>query len=350
MELLFLGTSAGTPTRERNVTSLALRLDHGRVWLVDCGEATQHRILASSLKPNDIDLLLLTHLHGDHCYGLFGLVSSLAVHGRGTKPFTIVGPRGCKRLLETVFKLSYAHMPFPLIFHEIDDEGMDLDFEGWLIQARPLTHRTPCFGYYFVEPDGPGRLDAARCAALGIPSGPDRGRLVRGQSITLASGAIINPAQVVGPPRPGRRIVVLGDTSDSSSLHDVAHGCDVLVHEATFTADLKDKAIQWGHSTTAMAGDCAAAMAARHLILTHFSSRYPGHGAEWEALKTQFISEARTHCPATTVHIAEDLHSAQLALREAHDDSCLLRWQPLAENAANPKAPKEAQHGPLATP
>ncbi|TVR44421.1 MAG: ribonuclease Z [Planctomycetota bacterium] len=327
MELRFLGTSAGTPSRHRNVSSLALRREDGLVWIFDCGEGTQQQILRSSIKPSSIDRIFLTHLHGDHSYGLFGLISALAVHGRGRRPLAVVGPKGLRDMLTCVLRCSHAHFAFPLEIEEIDGADWQGSLDGWQIQARPLQHRAPCFGYALQEPPGLGRLNRERAEALGIPPGPERGRLVRGESITLADGRQIHPEMAVEPAKPGRRIVILGDTSDSRAIYEAGAGADILVHEATFTGDLEAKAREWGHSTAAMAGDCARDMGVAHLVLTHFSSRYGDHGEDWQRARATLIAEAADRCPGVHVHAAEDFAIASLARRADAESQPALHWR-----------------------
>jgi ribonuclease Z len=274
--------------------------------MLDCGEGTQHRLLNSSIKPSSFERIFITHLHGDHCYGIFGFLSSLAVHGRKDKPFYITGPKGIAQLVNHVLKLSYAKLPFPIEICELPDEGDDLTIDGWQISARSLSHRTPSYGYVLQEPAGLPRLNVAAADKLGIPNGRERGLLLRGERVTLANGNVIEPEDVILGERPGRKVVLLGDTKNSEHIHQVGSNCDILVHEATFEKTLHDKAVSWGHSTTVMAGECAQKMSAKHLILTHFSSRYPDRGEKWDAQRLALVAEAQSACSSTLVHAAQD--------------------------------------------
>lgn len=303
MRLTFLGTSSGTPTVERNVTGIALRLDNGRVWLFDCGEGSQQQMLRTDLRPARIDRIFLTHLHGDHCFGLPGLLASAAVHGRVGASVEVFGPVGVRELLETTLRLSHTHLPFPLVIQEIS-EGCDLPArDGIGVRARPLTHRVPCFGYSLREDPFPGRFDPQKARARGVAEGPLFGRLQRGESVTGAGGRVVHPSEVMDLPRRGRHVVLLGDTRDSREMLEEARRCDVLTHEVTYDATRESDAIRWGHSTSSMAGRFAQEVGARVLLVTHFSPRY----MKGSTLTVQdLVEQARKECPETRVIAAAD--------------------------------------------
>lgn len=304
MRLTFLGTSAGTPTRARNVTAQALQFDDGRLWLLDCGEATQHQLIRTGLRASRIDRLLITHLHGDHCYGLPGLLSLIAISGR-TDPVELVGPPGIAELVRTVLRLSHNHLPYRLDLHELAVHGAPERRGTWTWSAWPLRHRIPSFGYVLQEDLRPGRFHPERARALGIPPGPLYRRLQDGHAVTLADGSAVEPAVVCEPPRRGRKLVLLGDTADSTAIAAAGADCDLLVHEATYDAARADKALLWGHSTSAMAGRFAAALRARALILTHFSGRFEDGDADGITVP-DLVREAAAECPGTRVLAAQD--------------------------------------------
>jgi len=318
VHLTFLGTSAGSPARERNVTAQALSFDDGRIWLLDCGEATQHQLMRAGIRPGRIERILITHLHADHCLGLPGLLACLAIHGR-TAAVVVVGPVGVKALVETTIRLTDTFLPFTLHFSELDspcahDLGTQRD---WHLSAHPLHHRVTCFGYCLREAPRPGRFHPERAEALGVSPGPQYGALSRGEAVTTAAGTVVAPRDVISTPRPGRLLALLGDTNDASAMITPAHGCDLLVCEATFDASREAKAVQWGHSSTHMTGRLAQAMAARTVIITHISARYAEDAESSTVSVADLVAETQSQCPQTQVLAAEDLWSFEIIPREA---------------------------------
>lgn len=304
MRVLFLGTSAGVPTRERGLPALALRLG-GRVWLVDCGEGTQHQLLRTELHPTRIDRVLLTHLHGDHCWGLPGLLASLGMIGR-RDPVEVAGPRGLAAWLGATLDAARTHLPFAVEVRELPDSGGRLaPRDGIAAEACPVRHRVPSFAWVLREAPRRGHFDPERADALGVPEGPARGRLAGGEAVTLPDGTRVAPAQVVGPPRPGRVVVVCGDSADSRVLADVAPRCDLLVHECTFDASLADKARRTGHSTTQDVAALARRVRPRVLALTHWSARYTGR--EGAASAEDLARAVEAAAPGVRVVAARDL-------------------------------------------
>lgn len=310
MRITFLGTSAGTPTRERNVTAQVLNFEGGDWWLLDCGEATQHQAMRAGLRAGRCARILITHLHGDHCYGLPGMLACIGIQGR-TEPLEVVGPVGIREFITTVQRVSAEHLPYEVVIRELPAEGgMVGERDGWTISAHPLVHRVTCLGYVLHEAEQPGRFHPERARRIGIPDGPLFGRLQRGEPVRLADGRIIVPSDVMDPPRRGRKVVLLGDTSDPSAIAPAAQGCDLLVCEATYDAARGAKAVEWGHSTSAMTGGFAARITARTLIITHFSSRYGAAGINSESPTiAELLSETQAACPGTKVLAAEDLWS-----------------------------------------
>jgi ribonuclease Z len=306
VKITFLGTSSGTPTRTRNVTAQAVGFDNGALWLLDCGEATQHQVMRAGLKAGRIERILITHLHGDHCYGLPGMLACMAIQGR-TDPVQIVGPVGLREMIETVLRLS-DHVPtFAIDWVEVDGQRSLGALSQWAVSVHPIRHRITCYGYVLRESPRAGRFHPDRARALGIPEGHLFGQLQAGKVVTLADGRTIQPSEVCDQPRPGRKVVLLGDTQDASGIANAAQDCDLLVHEATYEADRTAKAEQWGHSTSAMAGAFARRIGAKHLIITHFSSRYTDSEADRGV--DQLLSEAQQECPGTVVLAADDLWS-----------------------------------------
>lgn len=308
MELYFLGTGAGMPSRRRNVTSIALNLleETGSYWLFDCGEGTQQQILESPVKLSRTDKIFITHLHGDHLYGMPGLLTSRSYQG-GDSPLAVYGPPGLREFIETSLRVSQARLAYELHIHEIQEEGAVLEEELFRVEARRLEHRIECFGFRIVEKDKEGKLDADRLKQLGIPPGPLYGALKQGRAVTLENGTEVRSEDVVGPPVPGRIVAILGDTMRTDAARELARDADVLVHEATFDAGRSEMAVQFHHSTSVDAAETARAAGAQALILTHLSSRYGDEEAE------DLLKEARAVFANT--HLAEDFWSMKIPYR-----------------------------------
>ncbi|WP_010273559.1 ribonuclease Z [Paenibacillus senegalensis] len=274
MQLYFLGTGAGMPSRHRNVTSAALDLTEEKegIWLFDCGEGTQQQILKSPLKMSKINKLFVTHLHGDHVYGLPGFLTSRGYQG-GTSPFTLYGPKGVKTFIETAFSISDAHVEYELSIVEIEPGTIFTDGQ-YTVHAERLEHRIESFGYRIEEANKPGCLDAEQLRQLGVPNGPLYGRLKKGETITLEDGRTLRGSDFLGPGYYGRTVVILGDTRYCEAAKKLSNQADVVVHEATFAREKSDLATAYYHATAEQAAITARDAGARHLILTHISQRY----------------------------------------------------------------------------
>jgi len=309
-----LGTSAATPTRHRSVSAHALQFVNGRSWLFDCGEGTQHQIVkCHDIKANRIDAIFITHLHGDHSFGLPGLLATLSlVGGDRDSPLRVFGPQGLKEFINTAIGVSATYITYKLEIVELDEGKVhDLgEIDGYHTVAFPLRHKVPCFGYIIQEPTKPPSLDAKKAAALGA-KGKELGLLKAGKDVELPDGRVIKASDVLGSPQKGKKAVLLGDTSDSSSLIEAGMECDVLVHEATYDGSLEEKAIDGGHSTSAMAGRFAHLLRAKKLILTHFSMRYTT-ATEGELGVDALVKEAQAECPATAVVAADDFKNIDI--------------------------------------
>lgn len=274
MEIYFLGTNAGIPTLQRNVTSIALRLLEERrsIWMFDCGEGTQHQILRSPLRLGKLEKLFITHLHGDHLFGLPGLLSSRGYQG-GTTPLTIYGPPGLKAYLDISLSVSQSRIPYKIEVVE-HSGGLIFEDEGFKVEAGLLEHRIDSYGYRVTEKDSPGSLNTELLRSYGLKPGPLYGKLKKGHDITTDEGITIHAADVVREPKRGRIVTILGDTRPCEGSLPLAQHADLLVHEATFAHDLAEMAFQYHHSTAAQAAELAKEAGARQLLLTHFSSRY----------------------------------------------------------------------------
>lgn len=279
MELIFLGTIAGSPTRERNVSSLALQLfkERGSFWLFDCGEGTQHRLLELPLKLSRLEFIFITHLHGDHLYGLPGLMTSRSYQD-GKQPLTLFGPPGLKKFLDTAFELSQARIEYEWNVVE-NEEGVIFEDERFIVEAAELEHRVECWGYRITERDLPGKLNVDKLLAHGVQPGPIYARIKEGVNVILDDGNVLNASQFVGPPTPGRVVTILGDTRICANGERLAADADVLVHEATFADELAHLAHNYYHSTARQAAQLARRCGVGQLLLTHISSRYPGEKA-----------------------------------------------------------------------
>lgn len=301
MELYFLGTGAGMPTRKRNVTSIALNLmtERGAVWLFDAGEGTQHQMLSSPIKPGKLEYIFLTHLHGDHIYGLPGLLTSRSYQG-GEEPLTVFGPPGIRRFLETALELSGAHVDYELRIEEIG-EGLVLEDDQFVVTAAKLEHRIDSYGYRIAEKETPGALNGAKLKAEGIRPGPDFAKLKRGETVTLPDGRVVDGRHYISKPVKGRTIVIFGDTRPCPSELPLAAGADVIVHEATYMHERADNAHKYYHSTATQAALLAKEAKAGALILTHLSSRYQDESVQ------HLLEEARAIFE--NAHVAEDFWS-----------------------------------------
>lgn len=274
VDILFLGTGAGVPAKLRNVTAIALKLleERGAIWLFDCGEATQHQILHTSIKPRRIEKIFITHLHGDHIYGLPGLLSSRSFQG-GETEVTVYGPKGLKEFVDISLGVSQTHLKYPLTVIEVE-EGIVFEDDTFVVEAGILEHGIPSYGYRIVEKDRPGTLLAEKLKEAGVMPGPNYKKIKNGERVTLEDGRIIEPSDFLGPIQKGRVVAILGDTRKCSKAVQLAQNADLLVHEATFANGEEGLAYEYFHSTTTEAAQVAHAARVNKLVLTHISSRY----------------------------------------------------------------------------
>ncbi|UOQ42630.1 ribonuclease Z [Halobacillus salinarum] len=274
MELFFLGTGSGVPSKNRNVSSLVLRLleERGTTWVFDCGEATQHQILHTSVRPRRIEKIFLTHLHGDHLYGLPGLLSSRSFQG-GESPVTVYGPKGVKEYVDISLKVSGTRLKYPLYIKEIE-EGLLFEDEQFQVESIALDHGMESYGFLINEKDKLGELQPDKLTEQGITPGPIYQQIKKQPVTRLDDGRVIYRDDVVGPPKRGRKLAILGDTRYIPSLKQKLEGVDVLVHEATFASKEEQMAYDYFHSTVYQAASLAREADAGTLILNHFSSRY----------------------------------------------------------------------------
>jgi ribonuclease Z len=298
LSLTFLGTSAARPTVERSVSAIALERE-GETLLFDCGEGTQRQMMRYGVGFS-LGEIFFTHFHSDHFLGVIGLVRTLGLQGR-TEPLTLYGPRGAERVLTAAIELGVERAPFPVKIAELAPGGR-LQRKDYDVEVFAADHGGNAVGYALREHQRLGRFDPDKARALGIPEGPLWGRLHKGETVEWDESRSdgpprrrsAGPADLVGPPRPGRLVVISGDTRPHATLVDVATGADLLVHEATFTAEEKERALETRHSTALEAAQVALAARVKRLVLTHLSARF---STAWNEL----LDEATQVFPETVV-------------------------------------------------
>lgn len=290
------------PSSLRGLPSIAVRRD-GEILLFDCGEGTQRAMAKARLGFGRPMRIFITHLHGDHVLGLLGLIQTMSLLGR-ERPLHIYGPRGLGGFLEAVSRFI-SPPEFPLIIHRVH-RGIIHRGGDYRVEAVEAEHEGECWSYAIIEDPRPGRFHPERARRLGVPEGPLWKRLQRGEDITLSDGRVVRSRDVVDPPRRGRRIVYSGDTRPNRRLIELARGADVLIHEATFHDELRDRAIRDGHSTAREAAEAAAQAGVKLLVLTHISARYPD--------PKPLLEEARSVFPR--VLVAEDLMTLRVPLSD----------------------------------
>ncbi len=315
LSLFFAGTAGSVPSARRGLPAVLIRRGGDRV-LIDCGEGTQ-RQLVRSVGLSDLDAVFLTHFHTDHWLGLPGMLKSFDLRDR-ERPLTLYGPRGIHDLAK-IMRVIYGRLAYELTVVEVEP-AQPVRFDGYSIVAVPVRHRGTAVGYALVEDERPGRFDAELAERLGVPPGPAFGRLQRGETVNGVA-----PGQVIGPARPGRKIVVSGDTSPCEALAAAAHRAELLVHEATFSEEERDRARQTGHSTARGAALLAREAEVALLALTHVSNRYAGR---------ELRDEAREVFAASCV--PRDFDAIELPLPERGGPE-LVRW-----SAPRPAPPPDA--------
>ncbi|WP_100638396.1 ribonuclease Z [Marinobacter salexigens] len=311
MEFTFLGTSAGTPTRSRNVTALALSNSGHKFWyLVDCGEATQHQLLRTRYSVMQLRAIFITHIHGDHTFGLPGLLASASMLGR-TEPLDIVAPVQTHRFITAALENSDSGLSYTLNF--IDSEAPDFRWQDQqtVVTNVALSHRVPCRAYVFTERNLERQLLQEKLIEDGIEAGPNWGELQKGMDVVLEDGRTLRSDDYTHIPREARRMIVAGDNDDPGLLNEACTGSHVLVHEATYTQDIADKVGPWPqHSSAEQVARFAQQARLPNLVLTHFSSRYQSVPGGTPHIN-QLAAEAQEHFRGE-LFLARDFDSYRL--------------------------------------
>jgi ribonuclease Z len=288
LQVYFLGTAGALPTTQRNAPCILIR--HGSdTLLFDCGEGAQQQMMRARCGFT-VNAIFVTHWHADHFLGIFGLVQTMSFNGR-TDPLTIYGPEWVHEFVSIVKTVARFNLKFPLEAVELAD-GSWVRFDGYTITAFPVSHGMPALGYILEEDPRPGRFNREQAIALGVPPGPLFGRLQRGETIRIGNGdecREVQPGQVMGPARHGRKIVYTGDTrAIHSRIMDIAGDADLLIHDATYDESEADHGAEFYHATARQAGEAASALHARTLVLIHTSSRYTDAQAHLNDAKSAF--------------------------------------------------------------
>ena len=288
LHVYFLGTAGALPTPVRNPPCIMIRRGSDTL-LFDCGEGAQQQMMRSRCGFT-VNAIFVTHWHADHFLGIFGLVQTMSFNGR-TEPLTIYGPEWVHEFVKTLCHVARFNLKFPLESVELKN-GSWVRFEGYTVTAFAANHGLPSLGYILEEDSRPGRFNREQAVALGVPPGPLFGRLQRGESVRIASGddlVEVRPDQVMGAPRPGRKIVYTGDTRPvHTAIMDIARNADLLIHDATYDDADSARAAEFYHATASQAGEAATALKARRLVLIHTSSRYIDARAHVSDAKKKF--------------------------------------------------------------
>ena len=307
LQVYFLGTAGALPTPVRNPPCIMIRRGTDTL-LFDCGEGAQQQMMRARCGFT-VDAIFVTHWHADHFLGIFGLVQTMSFNGR-TDPLTIYGPVWVHEFVETIKKISRFNLKFTLDSVELSD-GSWVRFDGYTVTGFSVSHGMPALGYVLEEDPRPGRFDRERAIELGVPPGPLFGRLQRGETIRVTKDGQereVQPSDVMGAPRPGRKIVYTGDTRPVIPVL-ISYGKepDLLIHDATYDESEAKRAAEFYHATAAQAGQAAAAVNARTLALTHISSRYTDTANHANEAKSAF---------AGTVLVPEDLFMLEVTYRD----------------------------------
>ena len=303
MQITFLGTGGSIPTAQRGLSAVAIKRKN-ELLLFDCGEGTQRQMIQAGVGFHRKAKVFVTHMHGDHVLGLPGLLQTMSLLGR-TNKLEIYGPTGIKDFVEAINQTVRFTLTFPVKVTEID-AGMVCEEKEYTVTAVQSGHMTPSLAYALTEKPRPGRFHTETAKKLGVPEGPLWSKLQFGESVKLPDGRIVEPETVLGAFRPGRKIVYTGDTGPSEKVAKLAEYADLLIHESTLEDEMKDRAIEDGHSTPSMAAETAKKACVKRLVLTHISARYKDANLLLQQAKKIFAN----------TELAEDFLRLELLLSE----------------------------------
>jgi ribonuclease Z len=272
LKVVFLGTAGSVPTPKRSLPAIMVQRK-GEQIMFDCGEGVQRQMVMAGAGFHKKMKIFITHMHGDHVLGLPGLIQTMALLDRKRK-LEVYGPPGIKRFLDGIRETVQFGLTFPIEVHEIEDAGKICEEEEYMVKAVWANHVIPSFAYALIEKKRAGKFYPEKAESLGVPEGPLWSRLQHGRSVKLSDGRIVKPQQVLGPPRPGRKIVYTGDSRPFKELLRLASKAELLIHDATLDDDMAERAYEDGHSTPSQAAYNAKKAHVKTLVLTHISARY----------------------------------------------------------------------------
>jgi ribonuclease Z len=304
LRIVFLGTAASIPTPSRSLSAVAIQRK-GCLFLFDCGEGTQKQMIKARIGFNRKTRILITHMHGDHILGLPGLLQTMSLLGRD-KPLQVHGPIGTAEFIEATTKTVEFSLNFRIQAYEVENEGSICEEREYKVESAWAEHSVPSLAYALIEKPRPGRFNPERAVSYGVPRGPFWSKIQQGSYVKLPDGRVVKPEDILGTPRPGRKIVYVGDTKPLDSIAEFSKGADILIHEATFADDLADKAEEDLHTTPSGAALVAKKAGAKLLILTHISARYGDTSILAQEAKKIFAE----------VLVAEDLMKIEVPLKE----------------------------------
>jgi len=305
LRVIFLGTAGSIPTPQRGLPAIAIQRK-GELILFDCGEGVQRQMIQAGVGFHRKTKVFVTHMHGDHMLGLPGLFQTMSLLDR-EKKLEVYGPSGIRAFVEAIEQTVQFTLTFPIEVSEIKEAGVACEEKEYEVHATWTDHVTPGLAYALTEKPRPGRFHPEKAKSLGVPEGPLWSKLQRGSAVKLSDRRIVRPEEVLGLPRPGRKIVYTGDTRPSKNLVKFAENADLLIHDATFDDELWERAFEDGHSTPSQAAETAKKAEAKWLVLTHISARYKDPSLLLEQARKIFLR----------VDVAQDFMKIDLPLLDA---------------------------------